>query len=127
MPALRDKFATCPLPSNSFGLIFGVYFRRANEAIQACAQILNEHGSNAGLPTGPGVFLRLEVNQEMGLTFAIEACARKIAEEMNDHFQDLGVNWLDDICPEVTAEAQSAAELQYGEITLADFEKRARK
>jgi len=98
--------------------------RRANEAIRACAQILNEHGSNAGLPTRPGVFIRLEANQEMGLTFAIEACANKIAEEMNTYFEDLGVYWLDDICPEVTAQAQAADELQKGEITFDEFESR---
>jgi len=51
--------------------------RRANEAIKACAEILNEHGSNDGIPAGPRVFIRFEPNQVMGLTFAIEACANK--------------------------------------------------
>ena len=98
--------------------------RRANEAIKTCAESLNEHGSNEGLPTGPCVFIRLEASQEMGLTFAIEACAKKIAEEMNTYFEDLGVYWLDDICPEVTAQAQAADKLQKGEITFDEFESR---
>ena len=32
--------------------------RRANEAIKACAEILNEHGANDGsIPAGPRVFI----------------------------------------------------------------------
>ncbi len=93
--------------------------RRANEAIKACAEILNEHGSNDGIPAGPRVFIRFEPNQVMGLTFAIEACANKIAGEMNSYFEDLGVNWTDDICPNVTEEAQAMEELHNGEITFA--------
>ncbi len=95
--------------------------RRANEAIKACAEILNEHGSNDGLPAGPRVFIRFEPSQVMGLTFAIEACANKIADEMNSYFEELGVNWLDDICPKVTEEAQAHAELISGEITFDEF------
>ncbi len=98
--------------------------RRANEAIKACAEILNEHGSNDGLPAGPRVFIRFEPNQVMGLTYAIEACANKIAGEMNSYFEDLGVNWLDDICPKVTKEAQARAEMQSGDITYAEYQKR---
>ncbi len=99
--------------------------RRANEAIKTCAEILNEHGSNQGsIPGDPCVFIRLEPSQEMGLTFAIEACAKKIAEEMDSYFEDLGVNWLDDICPKVTEEAQAHAELISGEITFDEFESR---
>ena len=98
--------------------------RRANEAIKACAEILNEHGSNDGIPAGPRVFIRFEASQVMGLTFAIEACANKIADEMNSYFEELGVNWSDDICPKVTEEAQAHAEMQSGDITYAEFEKR---
>ena len=99
--------------------------RRANAAIKACAEILNEHSANqASVPSGPQVFIRIDPSQEMGLTFAIEACARKIAEDMDAYFEGLGVNWLDDICPEVTAEAQAQAEMQSGDVTYADFEKR---
>ncbi len=85
--------------------------RRANEAIKACAEILNEHGSNDGsIPSVPCVFIRVNAAQEMGLTFAIEACANKIAGEMNSYFEGFGVNWLDEICPNTTKEAQAMAE-----------------
>ena len=46
----------------------------------------------------------------MGLTFAIEACRNEIASEMNSYFEGLGVNWLDEICPKTTKEAQAMAE-----------------
>ena len=98
--------------------------RRANEAIKACAELLNEHGSNDGIPAGPRVFIRFEASQVAGLTYAIEACANKIAGEMNSYFEDLGVNWLDDICPKVTEEAQAVEELHNGEITFDEFESR---
>jgi len=99
--------------------------RRANEAIKACAEILNEHGSNSGsIPAGPSVFIRVNPAQVMGLTFAIEACARKIAAEMNSYFEDLGVNWLDDFSPKLNREAQAVDELHNGEITFDEFESR---
>ena len=37
--------------------------RRASMAIRSCAEILNEHGANAGIPGSPCVFIRLEVDQ----------------------------------------------------------------
>ena len=99
--------------------------RRANEAIKACADILNEHGSNSGsIPGGPSVFIRVNAAQEMGLIFAIEACARKIADEMDSYFEDLGVNWLDDFSAKLNREAQAVDELHNGEITFDEFESR---
>ncbi len=99
--------------------------RRANEAIKACAEILNEHGANQGsLPGGPRVFIRIDPSQEMGLTFAIEACARKISEDMDSYFEDLGVNWLDEFSPELNREAQVADELLDGKITFEEYESR---
>ena len=99
--------------------------RRANAAIKACAEILNEHSANqASVPGGPQVFIRIEPSQEMGLTFAIEACARKIAEDMDAYFEGLGVNWLDGICPEVTAEAKAIDDLRNARITMEELEQR---
>ncbi len=99
--------------------------RRANEAIKACAEILNEHGANqASVPSGPRVFIRVSPFQETGLIFAIEACARKIADEMDSYFEDLGVNWLDEISPKLNREAQAVDELHNGDITFDEFESR---
>ena len=60
----------------------------------------------------------------MGLHYAIEACSRDIAETFDEHLEDIGVEWLDDICPKVTEEAQAYAEMQSGEISFDEFESR---
>ena len=100
--------------------------RRANAGIIGCIEILNEDGINEpSIPGNPEVFIRLESRQRMGLEFAIEACSRDIARIFDDHLEDLGVEWLDDICPKVTKEAQAVAEMQSGDITYAEFESRA--
>ncbi len=100
--------------------------RRANAAIIGCIEILNEDGViEPSIPSGPSVFIRLEPHQEMGLHYAIEACSRDIARIFNEHLEDLGVEWLDDICPKVTNEAQAHDQLVNREITFAEFEKRA--
>ena len=99
--------------------------RRANAGIIGCIEILNEDGINEpSIPGGPTVFIRLECHQRMGLEFAIEACSRDIARIFDNHLEDLGVEWLDDICPKVTEEAQAVAEMQSGDITYAEFEKK---
>ncbi len=36
----------------------------------------------------------------------------------------IGVEWLDDICPKVTAEAQASVEMRSGDITYAEYEKK---
>ncbi len=85
--------------------------RRANAAIIGCIEILNEDGVNEpSIPSGPQVFIRLEPHQEMGLHYAIEACSRDIARIFDEHLEDLGVEWLDEICPNTTKEAQAMAE-----------------
>ena len=100
--------------------------RRANEAIGACVEILNEHGANSGsIPGGPRVFIRLDPSQEAGLIFAIEICQKKVQNEFDDYFEELGVNWLDEFSPKLNRRAEAADELQNGEITFAEFEKRA--
>ena len=102
--------------------------RRANEAICACVQILNDHGSNDGsIPSGASVFVRLDPNQVMGLNFAIEACSRHIKSEFDDFLEELGVYWLDEFSPDLNRQAEAVYELHNGEITFADFEKRVRK
>ena len=86
---------------------------------------MNEDGVNEpSIPGGPQVFIRLEPHQEMGLHYAIEACSRDIARIFDGHLEGLGVEWLDDICPKVTNEAQAVADLQSGEITFDEFESR---
>ena len=100
--------------------------RRANEAIGACVEILNEHGANGGsIPGGPSVFIRLDPSQEVGLIFAIEICQKKVQNEFDDYFEELGVDWLDEFSPDLNRQAQAADELQNSEITFAEFEKRA--
>ncbi len=101
--------------------------RRVNAGIRGCIEILNEHGANEpSIPSGAKVFIRLEGQQEMGLLYAIEACSRTISDELDNRLEDdFDVYWLDQICPEVTAEAQAHAEMMNGDITYAEFEKRA--
>jgi len=99
--------------------------RRANAAILGCIEVLNEDGINEGsIPGGAKVFIRLEVHQKMGLAFAVEACSRYIAEVFDDHLENLGVDWLDEICPKVTQEAQANAQMRNGDIAFAEYEQR---
>ncbi len=98
--------------------------RRANAAIIGCIEILNEDGVNEpSSPGRPGVFIRLEVHQAMGLHYAIEACSRDIARIFDNDLEELGVNWLDDICPGVSHEAQQHADLQNGKISFSEYKK----
>ncbi len=98
--------------------------RRANAAIIGCIEILNEHDCNEpSIPAGPSVFIRLEAHQEMGLHYAIEACSRDIARIFDNDLEELGVNWLDDICPDVTHEAQQCADMRNGKISFSEFKK----
>ena len=120
--SLKDKPET-RLSEQTIWLLQQV--RRANAGITGCIEILNEDGVNEpSIPGKPEVFIRLETHQRMGLEFAIEACSRDIARIFDDHLEDLGVEWLDDVCPKVTEEAQAVAEMQSGDITYAEFEKR---
>ncbi len=99
--------------------------RRANEAICACVEILNEHGSNQGsIPSGPSVFIRLDANQEAGLIYAIEACATRIRREFDNNLEELGVNWSEEFSPDLNRQAEAADELYNGEITFDEFESR---
>ena len=99
--------------------------RRANAAIGACVEILNEHGCNSGsVPNGRCVFIRLDPNQEAGLIYAIEACTKKISDEFDNYLEELGVYWLDEFCPNLNRQAEAADELYNGEITFDEFELR---
>jgi hypothetical protein len=60
----------------------------------------------------------------MGLHYAIEACSRDIARTFDERLEGIGVNWLNDICPKVTEEAQAHAELTSGDITFAEYQTR---
>ncbi len=99
--------------------------RRANAAIIGCIEIINEHDVNKECGAyNPGVFIQLEPHQEMGLHFAIDACSRDIARIFDEHLEEIGVEWLDEICPKVTAEAKAHAEMLNGDITYAEYEKK---
>jgi len=98
--------------------------RRANGALIGRTERLNEHDCNEpSIPAGPSVFIRLEAHQEMGLHYAIEACSRDIARIFDNDLEELGVNWLDDICPDVTHEAQQCADMRNGKISFSEFKK----
>jgi len=99
--------------------------RPANATIIGCIEILNENSVSKGCAAGnPGILIRLEVHQATGLHYAIEACSRDIARIFDEHLEGIGVNWLDDICPKVTEDAQAHAELTSGNITFAEYQKR---
>ncbi len=100
--------------------------RRANAGIIGCIEILNEESVNKDCaPGGAAVFIRLEVHQKMGLEYAIEACSRDIARIFDEHLAGIGVDWLDEIRPEVTKEAQLVAELQAGTISFEEYQRKA--
>jgi hypothetical protein len=99
--------------------------RRANSAIIGCIEILNEDGVNDGCAPNPNsVFIRLEVHQKMGLHYAIEACSRDIARIFDDHLEEIGVEWLDEIRPDIRAAEEAGADLINGKITRAEYEQR---
>ena len=60
----------------------------------------------------------------MGLNFAIEACSRRIKSEFDDYLGELGVNWSEEISPDLNRQAQAANELRNGENTFDEFESR---
>ena len=97
--------------------------RRANEAILGCIQVLREDGVNeACCASVPGVFIRLEANQRAGLEFAVETCAEAAASVFDEHLEDLGVHWTEEICPEVTATARAVDDLKHGRNTFKELE-----
>ncbi len=49
--------------------------------------------------------------EECRVLFAIEACAQRIADEMNGYFEKFGVNWHDEHLPQITKEARNLNEL----------------
>ena len=51
-------------------------------------------------PGEPSAFIALTVMQGGGLPLAIEACTQGIADEMEGHFDKLGVNRQDEHLPE---------------------------
>ena len=97
--------------------------RRANTAIGACVDILNENRINQGsIPDEPSVFILLDPNQEAGLLYAIEACSNRIRREFDDYLEELGVYWQDVFSPDLNRQARAADALQKGEITFNEFE-----
>ncbi len=98
--------------------------RRASMAIESCAEIFNEHHRNEGsLPSEASVFIALTVEQESGLCYAIEACAKRITSIFDETaLEDVG--FQDDICPSVTKEAQFHADLVAGIISFDEFQKK---
>jgi hypothetical protein len=97
--------------------------RRANEAILGCIQVLREDGVNeACCASVPGVFIRLEAAQRAGLEFAVETCAEAAASVFDEHLEDLGVHWTEEICPEVTANARAVDDLKHGRMTYEELE-----
>jgi hypothetical protein len=99
--------------------------RRSSMAIQSCAEILNEHNANEGsIPCGPRIWIHLEPNQVGGLCYAMEACANRITSIFDSaEFEDIG--FQDDICADLTKEAQLAAELQAGTISFDEYQRKA--
>jgi len=59
----------------------------------------------------PRMFIRLTVIEECRVPHAIEACAQRIADESNGHFELFGVNWHDEHLPQITKEARNSNEL----------------
>ena len=98
--------------------------RRSSMAIRSCAEILNEHFTTEGsIPSGPCVWINLEVDQVSGLCYAMEACANRITEIFDaTAFEDIG--FTDEIRPKVTKEAQLQDELHAGEISFEEYQRK---
>ena len=69
----------------------------------------------------PGPFIRLEVDHEMGILFAIEACSDVVADLFNGPLEEAGVGWMDEWLPELGKEAVAQDQLQRGEINFEQF------
>ena len=89
--------------------------RRANNAILGCSQILQEHDAlKECTPGRPGPYLQLTSQQECGLMYAIEACARFTDDLFTEYLEDRGVLWTDEHLPEVRKEAEALYQLRQG-------------
>ena len=98
--------------------------RRANNAITACIEILNEHSTMKDcMPVGPGPCILLNAQQEGGLIHAIEACSRSIAETFNNDLEKLGVEWDNEWMPKERKEAEAHMAMQRGEISYEEYSK----
>ncbi len=99
--------------------------RRANNGILSCARLLNEHHSHGGsIPGSKGAWIRLDAQQENGLSFAIEACANMIDDLFTGYFEDRGVMWDEEHLPEIRREAEANDALHAGEIDFDQFKDR---
>lgn len=98
--------------------------RRASMAIRSCAEILNEHETNKDcVPLSPEVFIQFDIEQVIGVLYAIEACANRITEIFDSERAFGAIGFEDEICAEKTREARLVAKLHNGEISVAEFEK----
>ena len=99
--------------------------RRANNAVLACATILNEDHQNDGcVPNGGQAWIRLNSQQKGGLVFAMEACAEMIDGLFTNYFEDRGIRWHDDHLPHIKEESAAMAALDSGEIDYPEFSRR---
>ncbi len=84
--------------------------RRAGMAIKSISEILEEHHSNAAsVPVDSGVFIRLNVQHEADLQYAIEACANRITDMFDNSFDFIGLE--DDFNADLERECQRRREL----------------
>ena len=96
--------------------------RRANKGVLGCVRILNEHYSNVGsIPARKCVWIRLDAQQESGLTFAIEACADMIDGLFEEYFEDHGVGWNEEQLPEFREQAESMESYLDGKTSFEQF------
>ena len=96
--------------------------RRANNGILGCVRILNEHHANGGsIPGRKGVFIRLDAQQESGLTFAMEACADMIDGLFEEYFEDRGVWWNEEHLPKIREQSESMDSYLNGETSFEQF------
>ena len=115
-----------PLDDNLLTTLRAV--RRANGGIESCVRILIAHTLNdAMLPSVPEAFIALDASDNLGVQFAIEACAAQIANLLGEDFDEkYGVGWEDEWLPEIQRQAQAMIELQSGDISYDEFQQRTK-
>lgn len=73
--------------------------RRAAMGARACSQVLQHALANEPIvPATPGVFIALNADQLVCLTYAVEACAVRITDIFDNEMDEVGFE--DPICPE---------------------------
>ncbi len=71
--------------------------RQANHAIRACIRLLHEDSVNQGCQAeGPVPFIRFDIETQVGLMMAIDACSKSISRHIDslEMEKDYPIGWI---------------------------------